>query len=90
MFAIFETGGKQHRAEKGAILQIEKLEDKEGDKIDFERVFLFSDGETTELGKPFVEGVTVKAKVLNHGRDKKIRVVKFKAKKRSSSRHSGL
>lgn len=82
MFAIIETGGKQYRAEKGATLRIEKLSEEAGKTITFERVFLFSDGKETKVGMPFVEGVTVKGKVIKHDRDEKVRVVKFQPKKR--------
>lgn len=82
MFAIIETGGKQYRAEKGAILHIEKLPEAEGKTVTFDRVFLFSDGKETKVGTPFVEGITVKGKVVKHDRNEKIRVVKFQPKKR--------
>jgi len=85
MFAIFETGGKQYRAEKGAVLKVEKLSEEEGKTITFDRVFLFSDGKTTEVGMPFVEGVKISATVKDHGRSDKVRVVKFQAKKRHKS-----
>ena len=86
MFAIFETGGKQYRAEKGAVLRVEKLGE-EGKSVTFDRVFLVSDGKTTQVGMPFVEGATVKGKVLKNDRTKKIRVVKFQAKKRHKTVH---
>ncbi len=85
MFAIIETGGKQYRAEKGAILQIEKLPEEEGKNVTFDRVFLFHDGKNTSVGMPFVEGVKVTGKVVKHDRNDKIRVVKFQAKKRVKS-----
>lgn len=85
MFAIFETGGKQYRAEKGAVLKVEKLPEEEGKTVTFERVFLLSDGKTAEIGMPFVEGAQISAKVTAQGRDDKIRVVKFQAKKRHKS-----
>lgn len=82
MFAIFETGGKQYRAEKGATLRIEKLGEDEGKNVKFDRVFLYSDGKTTHVGMPFVEGISVTGKVIKNDRAKKIRVVKFQPKKR--------
>jgi len=85
MFAIFETGGKQHRAEKGAKICVEKLDQKPGEKIEFDRVFLVADGEKVAVGTPFVAGAKVSAKILKTDRAEKIRVVKFRAKKRSKS-----
>ena len=87
MFAIFETGGKQYRAEKGAILRVEKLGEEEGKTVTFDRVFLFFDGKTTQVGTPFVEGVSVKGKVVKNDRAEKIRVVKFQPKKRHKVIH---
>jgi large subunit ribosomal protein L21 len=85
MFAIFETGGKQYRAEAGARLKVEKLAAEAGEKVVFGRVFLLSDGNKTSVGMPFVDGAQVKATVIKHDRGDKVRVVKFQAKKRHSS-----
>ena len=85
MFAIFESGGKQYRAEKGARIRLEKLDTEAGKKIEFPRVFLVSDGKKTQVGTPFVEGAVVSAKVVGDGRADKIRVVRFKPKKRQKS-----
>ncbi len=85
MFAIFETGGKQYRAEKGAKIRVEKLDIEVGKKVDFDRVFLVSDGTKTEVGMPFVVGASISAKVVDAGRGEKIRVVRFKPKKRQKT-----
>lgn len=85
MFAIFETGGKQYRAEKGARLKVEKLAAEAGEKVVFKRVYLLADGDKTSVGMPYVEGAEIKATVLKHDRGDKVRVVKFQAKKRHSS-----
>lgn len=83
MFAIVEIAGFQERAEKGMKLRVPRLEVKEGDAVTFEKVLLLSDdGSTATLGKPYVAGASVKAKVLFHGRGDKIVVRKFKRRKR--------
>lgn len=82
MFAIFETGGKQYRAEKGIVLEIESLPEESGKNITFERIFLIADDKATHIGMPFVEGAKITGKVLEHGLDDKVRVQKFQAKKR--------
>ncbi len=87
MFAIFETGGKQYRAEKGAKLKVELLPEDDGDALTFDRVYLVNDGKETHVGTPYVEGATVSAKVVGQGKADKIRVVKFKAKKRQKTIH---
>ncbi|TLS33191.1 50S ribosomal protein L21 [Geobacillus thermoleovorans] len=80
MYAIIETGGKQLKVEEGQEIYIEKLDANEGDTVMFDKV-LFVGGETVKIGNPTVEGATVTARVQKHGRQKKIIVFKYKAKK---------
>ncbi|GAJ38227.1 50S ribosomal protein L21 [Saccharococcus caldoxylosilyticus] len=80
MYAIIETGGKQIKVEEGQEIYIEKIDAQEGETITFDKVLLVG-GETVKIGNPTVEGATVTAKVQKHGRQKKIIVFKYKAKK---------
>lgn len=80
MYAIIETGGKQFKVEEGQAIYVEKLAVGENESVTFDKV-LFVSGDDVKVGAPFVEGATVTAKVEKHGRQKKISVVKFKAKK---------
>ena len=73
MKAIFETGGKQYYAEKGTVLYVEKLDAAEGTEVVFDKV-LMANG---VAGRPYVDGAKVTAKVLKHGKDKKIKVFKY-------------
>jgi large subunit ribosomal protein L21 len=52
-----------------------------GDAVTFEDVLLASDGEKVQVGAPTVDGATVKAEVIRHGRDRKIIVFKRKRRK---------
>ncbi len=79
MYAIIKTGGKQYNVEEGKIITIEKLAVSEGDKVTFDEVLLLS-GDTVKIGQPFVAGAKVIAKVLAQGKEKKIRIFKYKAK----------
>ena len=67
MYAIIETGGKQIRVEKDAVIFVEKLEANEGDTVTFDKV-LYADG---KFGKPFVEGAKVTGVVEKQGKGKK-------------------
>ena len=78
MFAIVKTGGKQYRVEPGLKLQVEKLDAEPGATVELPVLLL--GGEKTVVGTPVVEGASVVAEVLGHGRGKKILVSKFKAK----------
>lgn len=78
MYAVIETGGKQYKVSEGDVIEVEKLEVNVGEKIEFP-VLLTVDGEKIAAGSD----VTVKAtaEVLGQGKDKKIVVFKYKAKK---------
>lgn len=81
MYAILETGGKQYKVQEGDVLFIEKLTAEEGETINFDKVLLVGKEEGVVVGAPTVAGATVSAKVLAHGKAKKIIVFKYKAKK---------
>jgi len=82
MFAIINTGGKQYKVSEGDLLKIEKITADQDSIIELTDVLAVSsgDGELT-LGNPLVEGAKVTAKVIAHGKAKKVIVFKFKAKK---------
>lgn len=80
MYAIIETGGKQLKVEEGQTLYIEKLNAEAGETVTFDKV-LFVGGDDVKVGSPLVEGASVTAKVVEHGRGKKIVVYKFKKRK---------
>ncbi|MEA3354918.1 MAG: 50S ribosomal protein L21 [Patescibacteria group bacterium] len=79
-FAVIKTGGKQYKVSEGDVIKVEKLKAKPKEKITFKDVYLLVDGTEVEIGQPLVKGVKVTAQVLDQQKDKKIRVVKFKAK----------
>jgi len=81
MYAVFRTGGKQFRAEPGKKIRVPTMEVEPGDAVTFDDVLLASDGKDVQVGAPTVDGVTVKAEVVRHGRDKKIIVFKRKRRK---------
>ena len=82
MIAVIETGGKQYLVKTGETLKIEKIDAEVGKKIDFDKILLIAqeDGKDTKIGTPYVDGIKVSAEVLEQGRDKKVRVVKYKRK----------
>ena len=82
MFAVIKTGGKQYKVEKGQILEIETMDEKEKKNIKIEKVLLINDGGSVRIGTPLIEGAYVEAKVNEHVKGDKVRVYKMKAKKR--------
>jgi large subunit ribosomal protein L21 len=81
VFAIITTGGKQYKVTEGDIIFIEKLGAEEGSEVVFEQVNALSNDNGFVAGTPTVEGASVTAKVLAQGKNKKIYVMKYKAKK---------
>ena len=81
MYAVIESGGKQHRVEPGEVLRLEKLDVAQGETVDFDKVMLIGEGDSVQIGSPYVEGGKVKAEILAHGRGDKIRVIKMRRRK---------
>ena len=86
MFAIIETGGKQYRAAENDVLRVEKLEANVGDEVTLDRVLMVSGDTGVRVGAPYVDGVTVTAKVVRQGKGRKIEGFTFKAKKNQRKR----
>ncbi len=81
MYAVFRTGGKQFRAEPGARIRVPALEAEPGQSVTFDEVLIADVGDGVSVGAPVIEGATVTAEVLSHGKDKKIIVFKRKRRK---------
>lgn len=84
MYAVFQTGGKQFRAEPGDRVRVPSLAAEPGGTVTFERVLLAATGTDVTIGTPLVEGARVTAEVLRHGRDRK--VIVFKRRRRKNYR----
>lgn len=79
-FAVIKASGKQYKVSPGNILEIDKIEGENGKNILFDEVLLTSDGEKVEVGKPYIKGATVTAKIVEQSKGDKVRVAKFRAK----------
>lgn len=80
MYALIEFKGKQYKAEKGAVLKVDRIDEEPGAALDINSVLLLS-GDAVTVGAPYVEGARVSATVESHIKDKKIIVFKYKPKK---------
>lgn len=87
-YAIFESGGRQFRAEPGLHIRVPLLDAKPGTKVTFDRVLLASDGGVVQTGKPVVKGAKVTAEVVKHGKGEKLRLFRF-ARRTGYRRHAG-
>lgn len=86
MYAVIETGGKQHRVIEGESIRVEKIEAETGSTIDFDRVLMVGEGETVKVGTPVIDGAKVSAEVVQHGRSDKVTILKFKRRKHHMKR----
>ena len=83
MYAIIKTGGKQYRVAAGDKLKVESLNAEVGSQVTLSEVLAVSDGNELKVGAPFVEGASVTATVVSHGRHDKVRIFKMRRRKHS-------
>ncbi|MCK4856554.1 MAG: 50S ribosomal protein L21 [candidate division Zixibacteria bacterium] len=78
MYAIVESSGFQYSVSEGDIIQVPRVDADVGAAHELDKVLLVSGEDTPLVGKPYVEGASVKTKVINHSRHDKVLVFKFK------------
>jgi large subunit ribosomal protein L21 len=81
MYAVIESGGKQHRVIEGETLKLEKIEAAPGETVEFDKVLMIGGGDDIKIGTPMVAGSKVTAEVVSQGRHKKIKIIKFNRRK---------
>lgn len=81
MYALVEYKGKQYKAEKNALIAVDKIDLEEGKTLDIDTVLLLNDGKKVSVGTPYVKGAKVTAVVENTFKDDKVIVFKYKSKK---------
>jgi large subunit ribosomal protein L21 len=81
MYAVIKTGGKQYKVSQGDLLKVEKLDAEPGSEIEISEVLMVVDGDNVMVGTPVVESASVKARVIEHGKGKKVIVFKKKRRK---------
>ena len=86
MFAIIDILGQQLKVTENTKYYVPKLKDKVDSEVSFENVLLMGDDKSTKIGTPYIKGVKVAAKVLEHIKDDK--VIVFKKKRRTGYQKS--
>ena len=81
MYAVIESGGKQHKVSEGEILRVEKIDAEIGAEIKLDKVMLVQTDDKTMIGSPYVDNASVTAEVVEQGKSKKIIIFKYKRKK---------
>ena len=81
MYAVIKTGGKQYKVASGEKIKVEQIAADVGQEITIDQVLAVGSGENLVVGSPWVAGVSVKAKVVAHGRHDKVRIFKMRRRK---------
>jgi large subunit ribosomal protein L21 len=81
MYAIVEIAGQQFKVAKDQKLFVHRLQDKEGSKVSFDKVYLLDDGKKVTVGAPAITGASVEVKVVSHLKGDKVIVFKKKRRK---------
>ncbi|SRR5690606_2361920 len=82
MYAVLRTGGKQYRVAAGDVLEVEKLDGDVGSSVTLNDILMVVDGDDVKVGQPTVEGASVTAKITGQHRGNKIKVFRYRPKKR--------
>lgn len=82
MYAIVDIGGRQIKATPEAVVRVPRMDAAVGGEVTLDRVMLWSDDKSVEVGSPYVEGKSIQAEVVRHGKDRKIIVFKKKRRKK--------
>jgi large subunit ribosomal protein L21 len=89
MYAVIESGSRQFRVQVGEIVRVQRLDGDVGAPVVFDRVLMVGGEDEARIGAPVVDGVAVRASIVEHGRDKKIRIYTYKRRQNSNRRRMG-
>jgi large subunit ribosomal protein L21 len=81
MYAVIRTGGKQYKVAAGGKLKVESLPAEVGSEIEIKDVLMVADGDDIKVGTPVLNGASVKATILAHGRGEKVMIFKMRRRK---------
>jgi len=81
MYALIDIKGKQYKAEKGALLRMDRIDAEKGASLDFDTVMIISDDSKQKIGTPYIAGARVAGTVEDQIKDTKVVVMKYKRRK---------
>jgi large subunit ribosomal protein L21 len=81
MFSIVEQGGFQYKVSEGDTIKVPMIQAEKDAEIALEKVLMIGNGDQVTIGSPLVEGAVVKAKVVDHGKYRKVVIMKKKRRK---------
>ena len=82
MFAVVESGSKQYKVSAGQTIQVDRLQGEENEEVRLEKILLISGDNGVTVGTPVISGAAIRATIVSHDKGVKIRVFKYKSKKR--------
>ncbi len=82
VYAVVRSGSRQYRAEEGQTILVERLPEEVGQQVELNEVLLVADGDNVMVGRPTVEGASVRATVVAQEKGPKIRIFKYRPRKR--------
>ena len=86
MFAVVKTGGKQYRVSEGDRLRVETLDADAGASVQLDNILMIGEGDSVKVGSPTVSNTSVTAKIIDHGRADKVKIIKFRRRKHHMKR----
>ena len=84
MYAVIESGGKQHKVELGQTLEVDLLHEESGIVHAFENVMLYVDGDNVQIGQPYIENAKVVAEIVEEVKGKNISILRFRRSKNTA------
>jgi len=81
MSAVIEFYGKQYTVNKGDVIAVDKIDKKEKEKIEIDKVLVTNEKDNVNIGSPYIANAKVEAKIIEHVRDEKVHVFKYKRRK---------
>ena len=89
MYAVIESGGRQLRVQVGEVVRVQRMDGDVGAPVVFDRVLMLGGEDEARIGAPILDGAAVRASIVEHGREKKIRIYTYKRRQNSNRRRMG-
>ncbi len=83
MYAVVQIGSNQYRVSEGDVIDVQLIGKERDEKVEIDKVLLFDDGKQVRIGRPYLDDVKVKAKVVNEHLGEKVVLFKFRRRKNS-------
>ncbi|MFI5401183.1 MAG: 50S ribosomal protein L21 [SAR324 cluster bacterium] len=82
MYAIIVAGGRQYKVQPATVISVNRLHLEPGAVFETDQVLLVeNDAKAVQVGAPYVPSAKVKGQVIEHYRDRKVIIFKFKRRK---------